>query len=94
LDLRPEMEIIKYKPPAARRIVIDGADKESLVAWLEQNASLDDLENLYFILCDIRSRFSLKNSLSIGEMRTWRKTLEEECAVGKHLGNRPKHWNQ
>jgi hypothetical protein len=93
-DIRPEAEIIRYKPPATRRIVVDGAHKHLLISWLEKFASLDDVENLFFILCDIRSRFSLKNSLSSGDMRAWKKTLMEEFAATKHLGIRPKHWNQ
>jgi hypothetical protein len=94
LDLRPEREIIRYKSPPARRLVIDGGHKDSLVRWLDQFASLEDVENLFFILCDIRSRFSLKNSLSSGEMRDWKQKLEDEFSVRKHLGARPKHWSQ
>jgi hypothetical protein len=94
VDLRPEMEIIRYKPPPVRRLVVDGAHKDLLVKWLDQFATLDDLENLYFILCDIRSRFSLKNSLSSGEMRAWREKLEREQSASKHLGARPKHWTK
>ena len=91
-ELRPEVEIIRYKTPATRRVVVNGEDKETLVTWLEANASLSDLENLFFVLSDIRSRFSLRNFLPLSEMRSWRKKLEDQTDVSKHFGARPEHW--
>ena len=93
-DLRPEKEIIRYKAPPARRIVVDGAHKDVLISWLESNASIADLENLLFVLCGIRRRFSLKGLLSANEMRAWRKRLEEEFDTAKHFGSRPTHWSE
>ncbi len=92
-DLRPEKEIVRYKIPATRRIVVDGVDKETLVNWLDSNASLTDLENLFYLLCEIRGRFSLKNLLSVKELHGWRKKLEEEFNSDKHVGKRPLHWS-
>ena len=92
-SLRPEKEIIRYKVPATRRIVVDGVDKEALINWLESNASFDDLENLVYILCDVRSRFSLKNHLSTNELRAWKRRLEEDVSPAKHIGRRPSHWS-
>ena len=54
--LRPEKEIIRYKPPATRRIVVEGEHKEQLIVWLESNASLAELDNLFFVLCECRSQ--------------------------------------
>jgi hypothetical protein len=92
-DLRPEKEVIRYKLPKARRLVVDGVDKDALVEWLESNASLNDLENLFFVLCDIRGRFSLKNELSGKEVLAWKRRLEEESNQDKLIGNRPHHWS-
>lgn len=92
-NLRPELEVIRYKQPPARRIVVEGVDKETLVEWLEMNATLADLENVVFVLCDIRSRFSLRNLYSVGDLRTHRHSLENETSDTKHFGNRPSHWN-
>lgn len=92
IDLHPEKEVIRYKAPPARRIVVDGAHKDLLVSWLESNASIGDLENLLFVLCDIRRRFSLKSLLSASDMRAWRKRLEDEFDTAKHVGSRPTHW--
>lgn len=94
LDLRPEKEIIRYKPPKSRRLVVDGVDKEALMEWLEVNASLNDLENLFYVICEIRGRFSLKNQFSTNEMLAWKRRLEEESDQKKHLGNRPHHWSE
>jgi hypothetical protein len=91
-SLLPEKEIIKYKPPMSRRIVVDGADKELFVEWLESNATLADLENLFLVLCDIRARFSLKNPFPASEMQVRKKKLEGEFDQAKHFGSRPHHW--
>ena len=91
-DLRPEKEIIRYKDPAARRIVVNGADKETLTVWLEANASLSDLENMLFLLTEIRARFSLKNFYSLAEIEVRRKHLYTENNILKQFGCRPKHW--
>jgi len=92
-DLRPEEEIIRYKPPASRRLVINGEDKETLLDWLEANASLSDLENLFFVLCEIRSRFSLRNPFSQDHLAKWKKQLLEESIPSKQVGSRPRHWS-
>jgi hypothetical protein len=92
-DLRPEEEIIRYKSPASRRLVVNGEDKETLLDWLEANASLPDLENLFFLLCEIRSRFSLRNPFSQSEIAAWKKRLLEESNPSKQLGSRPRHWS-
>jgi hypothetical protein len=91
-DLRPEREVIRYKPPVSRRLVVDGADKEQLIQWLDANAALDDLENLLFMLCEVRGRFSLRNLPAMKEKQTWRKRLAEESDPKKHFGNRSEHW--
>jgi hypothetical protein len=91
-DLRPEKEIIRYKPPISRRLVVNGADKELLVEWLDANAVLDDLENLMFMLCEVRSRFSLRNPLAMKDKQGWRKRLMEESNPDKQFGNRSGHW--
>lgn len=91
-DLRPEKEIIRYKDPAARRLVVNGVDKETLTAWLEANASLSDLENMVFLLAEIRARFSLKNFYSRSEIEARRKHLHMENNTSKQFGHRPKHW--
>ncbi|MCL4797714.1 MAG: hypothetical protein KJZ84_24330 [Bryobacteraceae bacterium] len=90
--LRPEKEIVRYKPPVSRRLVVDGADKEQFMQWLEANATLDDLENLLFPLCEVRSRFSLRNLPAMREKHTWRKRLTDEVVPHKHFGNRSEHW--
>ena len=92
-DLRPEKEVIRYKPPASRRLVIDGVHKEALINWLEENATLADLENLVFVLCDIRSRFSLQTLPVMDDRTSWRKKLAEEFNPGKHVGKRPGNWS-
>ncbi len=91
-DLRPEKEVLRYKAPSSRRLVVDGAHKEKLIDWLESNASLDDVENLFFIFCEVRERFSLRNPLSTTEMRVWKKRLQDEFNPDKHLGTHPAHW--
>jgi len=91
-DLRPEKEVIRYKPPAARRLVVDGAHKEQFIQWLDANATLEDLENLMFMLCEVRSRFSLRNLPSMKDKQNWRKRLMEESNPEKHFGNRSEHW--
>jgi hypothetical protein len=88
----PEKEIIKYKVPPARRLVVEGPHKDALVEWLEANALFSDVENMFFLFCQIRDRFSLRNPLSQNEMIGWRKRLKVELDPAKHLGNRPKHW--
>jgi hypothetical protein len=92
-ELRPEEETIRYKAPARRRLVVSGEDKETLLRWLESNASLPDLENLFFVFCEIRARFTLKNPFSPGDLVKWRKRLLEESNPGKQLGSRPRHWS-
>jgi hypothetical protein len=82
---------IKYKAPAARRLVINGADKEALLNWLEENSSFADLENVGLLLCEIRNHFSLRNPLA-EDLHSWRKKLAEEWLSDKHFGNRPKNW--
>jgi hypothetical protein len=90
--LRPEREIIRYKPPMSRRLVINGADKEALIEWLESNARLEDLENVLFVLCDARSRFSLKNLPDMKDKQGWKKKLTEEVRPDKCLGRRSDQW--
>lgn len=91
-DLRPEREIIRYKSPTSRRLVVAGSDKETFLLWLESNASLSDLENLFVILCDIRARFSLRIHLSAKELESWKQNLREENNADKQVGKRPRHW--
>lgn len=75
-----------------RRIVVEGVHKEALIEWLEANAEFGDVENVFFLLCNIRDRFSLRNPLSNAEMSAWEKRLQEGLDPYKHLGNRPSHW--
>jgi hypothetical protein len=89
---RPEKEIIRYKTPIGRRLVVEGIHKEALIQWLEVNASFEELENIFFMLCEIRNRFSLRIPLSHLEMGTWKKRLQDNFEPGKHLGERPGHW--
>jgi len=91
-DLRPEMEMIRYKPPISRRLVINGADKELLIEWLERNAELKDLEHVMFMLCEARSRFSLRNLPAMNDRQAWKRRLTEEIDSYKSLGNRSDHW--
>ncbi len=91
-ELRPEKEIIRYKDPAGRRLIVSGVDKDALVTWLESHASLRDVESLFLVMSEIRERFSLRNVLSAKELRAWRKRLVDEVDSHKHVGNRPKHW--
>jgi len=91
-DLRPEIEVIKYKSPPSRRLVVEGLHKEQLLNWLESNASLEELENLIFVLCDIRSRFSLRNLDEMVDRAKWKKQLIEESLPKKHFGKRPSNW--
>ena len=90
--LRPEIEIIKYKHPISRRIVVDGVHKEELTGWLENNAALEELENLIFVLCDIRNQFSLRNFSLMNDRAKWKKQLVEELRTDKHFGKRPSNW--
>jgi hypothetical protein len=92
-DLRPEVEIIRYKTPMSRRLVINGADKDLLVEWLEQNADLKELENVMFMLCEARSRFSLRNLPAMKDKQAWKKRLVEEIDAHKCLGKRPDQWS-
>jgi hypothetical protein len=92
-ELRPEEETIRYKEPVRRRLVISGEDKETLLDWLESNASLPDLENLLYVFCEIRARFTLRNPFSRIDLVKWRKQLLEESNPGKQLGDRPRHWS-
>jgi hypothetical protein len=87
-DLNPEKEILRYKEPKARRLVVNGIDKERLIVWLEAYAELSDLENILFLLCDIRRRFSLKNLWSKEEMDQWHKHLVNESNSPKQNGQR------
>jgi hypothetical protein len=91
--LRPEREVLRYKSPPGRRLIVDGADKGDLVAWLESNATSADLENLLWVLCDIRGKFSLKHSYSMKELQTRRREIETEKNAYKQLGDRPIHWS-
>ena len=91
-EFRPEREVIRYKQPASRRLVIDGAHKEQLTEWLETNAGPEDIESLMFVLCDVRNRFSLRNLPAMKDRQIWRRRLIEESNRDKHFGNRPKHW--
>jgi hypothetical protein len=72
--------------------VVEGIHKEALIQWLEVNASFEELENIFFMLCEIRNRFSLRIPLSHLEMGTWKKRLQDNFEPGKHLGERPGHW--
>jgi len=90
--LRPEREVIRYKPPMSRRLVINGADKELLIDWLEKNAELRELENIMFMLCEARSRFSLRNLPEMKNKQGWKKRLVEESDGYKRLGKRPAQW--
>ena len=92
-NLRPEKEVIRYKPPMSRRLVINGADKELLIEWLERNAELKDLENVMFMLCEARSRFSLRNLPSLEDKQIWKKRLAEEIDSYKCLGKRSDQWS-
>ena len=91
-SLRPEKEIIRYKEPMSRRLVINGADKELLIQWLELNAEMKDLENVLFMLCEARSRFSLRNLPAMKDKQTWKKRLAEQIDSYKCLGLRSAHW--
>jgi hypothetical protein len=92
-SLRPEREIIRYKPPMSRRLVINGTDKELLIEWLELHAELKDLENVLFMLCEARSRFSLRNLPAMKDKHTWKKRLAEEIDSYKCLGMRSDQWS-
>ncbi|WP_433968302.1 hypothetical protein [Tunturiibacter gelidiferens] len=89
---RPEKEIIRYKAPTGRRVVVEGSHKEALMQWLEANAEFADVENMFFLLCEIRDRFSLRNPLSPAEMIAWKRRLQVDLEPLKHLGSRPRHW--
>jgi hypothetical protein len=91
-DLRPEMEMIRYKPPISRRLVINGADKELLIEWLERNAELKDLEHVMFMLCEARSRVYQRKIPSNKDKQAWKRRLTEEIDSYKSLGNRSDHW--
>lgn len=90
--LRPEKEVIKYKPPVSRQLVVNGPDKEAFIVWLESNASLGDLENALFVLCEIRARFSLRIHVDANELNAWKRKLLDELNPDKQFGRRPKHW--
>ena len=60
--------------------------------WLETNATLGDLENLMFVLCEVRSRFSLRNISAMKDKQSWRRRLLEDSDLDKHFGNRLVHW--
>ncbi|MEZ5399217.1 MAG: hypothetical protein R2729_06070 [Bryobacteraceae bacterium] len=92
-SLRPEREIIRYKAPMSRRLVVNGVDKETLIEWLERNARLEDLENVMFMLCEARSRFSLKNLPAMKDKQGWKKRLTEEVNQDKCLGKRSDQWD-
>jgi hypothetical protein len=55
-------------------------------------ASLSDLENILFLLAEIRARFSLKNFYSLAEIEVKRKHLHTENNISKQFGHRPEHW--
>jgi len=93
VSLRPEREIIRYKPPMSRRLIVNGIDKELLIEWLEDHAELKDLENVLFMLCEARSRFSLKNLPAMKDKQIWRKRLAEEVDSYKCLGKRSDQWS-
>lgn len=92
-DYLPEKELIKYKLPVGRRLVVEGKHKEVLINWLEANAEFADVENMFYLLCEIRQRFSLRNPLSPREMSDWKRRLQVDLDVTKHVGNRPSHWS-
>jgi hypothetical protein len=79
--------------PVSRRLVVEGTDKEQLIQWLDANAGLEDVENLMYILCEVRSRFSLQNPSIMINKQNWRRKLIEESNQIKHFGNRPEHWD-
>ena len=93
-ELRPEEEIIRFKEPLSRRIVVNGKDKETLVRWLDSEATFDDLENVAYVLCDIRGRFGLRMLVPSREMQKWKEKLRSEVCVEKQLGRRPRHWSK
>lgn len=92
-DYRPEKELIKYKLPIGRRLVVEGIHKEVLIHWLEANAEFADVENMFYLLCEMRQRFSLRNPLSPKEMSDWKRRLQVDLDTTKHVGNRPSHWS-
>jgi hypothetical protein len=77
----------------SRRLVINGTDKELLIEWLELHAELKDLENVLFMLCEARSRFSLRNLPAMKDKHTWKKRLAEEIDSYKCLGMRSDQWS-
>jgi hypothetical protein len=91
-SLRPEKETLRYKPPPSRRLVVDGKDKETLVQWLEEHGTLEDLENVYVLACDIRARFSLRNPVTSEQLQALHKKIQSESVSRKHIGTRPQHW--
>lgn len=56
IECRATLEFVwsPARRPASRDPVL-------LVQWLDANAVLEDVENLMFMLCEVRSRFSLRN---------------------------------
>jgi hypothetical protein len=91
-EFRPEKELIKYKVPMGRRLVVEGVHKDVLLTWLETNASFEELENVFFVLCEIRNRFALRIPLSQADMAAWKKRLQDNFESEKHFGDRPGHW--
>lgn len=92
-ELRPEEEVIRFKEPRVRRLVVDGRDKEILAKWLEEEATFDELENVAYVLCEIRVGFGLRALVPPREMQRWKQRLKNEIRPEKQLGRRPRHWS-
>ena len=86
-NLSPESELLVYGTDERRRLVVRGIDKEQLVQWMQNNAKLDDVQNLVRLLKHVRWMFGLAygEELPKGFMPS---TLSERC----RLGRRPKPW--
>ena len=70
---------------------MEGVHKEAFIEWLEANAILDELENPFYMLCDIRTRFALRIPLSQTDLEILKKRLEDNVDMHKHIVSRPGH---
>jgi hypothetical protein len=86
-NLSPESELLVYGTNERRRLVVRGIDKEQLVQWMQNNAKLDDVQNLVRLLKHVRWMFGLAYGEELPKS-FMPSTLSERC----RLGRRPKPW--
>lgn len=59
-ELKPTREEIAHNPVEGRRLVVRGEDKGTLAAWLEENATIDDMLGVISQLRIVCREFALR----------------------------------